>query len=103
MGALAQRTRPDVVPRWLGLHREKIGMGDRVVRRHSKKGGLYYAGDRYYPKLPGDGPELMPCDANLFSDLVNLVRWNVALTAPLPSVVSAIVIDHSKMVDQSEN
>ena len=76
-----------MVPRWLGLHREKIGMGDRVVRCHSKKGGLYYAGDRYYLKLPGDGPELMPCDANLFSDLVNLVRWNVALTAHLPMYI----------------
>ena len=66
---------------------ESIGLADRVVRCHSKKGGLYYAGDRYYLKLPGDGPELMPCDANLFADLVNLVRWNVAATFHLPMYV----------------
>ena len=80
--ALAQLWCPDG---WAYI--EKIGMGDRVIRCHSKKGGEFYAGDRYYQKLPGDGPELMPCDANLFSDLVNLARWNVALTSHLPTRV----------------
>ena len=41
--ALSQMWCPDG---WAYL--EKIGMGDRVIRCLSKKGGLYYAGNRYY-------------------------------------------------------
>ena len=39
---------------------------------------------RYRNKLPGDTPEYMPLDSNLFSDLECCVRWNVAGTRFLP-------------------
>ena len=39
---------------------------------------------RYEGKLPGDTPEYMPLDSNLFSDLEVMVRWNVAATHHLP-------------------
>ncbi len=35
-------------------------------------------------KLPGDSPEYMPLDSNLFSNLEVMVRWNVAATCELP-------------------
>ena len=60
-------------------------MADRVVRCHSKKGVVPRRGQvPPNEKPPWDGPELIPCDANIFSDLVNLARWNVALTSHLP-------------------
>ena len=42
------------------------------------------AGTRYEFSLPGDTPEYMPLDSNLFSDLEKMVRWNVAATNELP-------------------
>ena len=39
---------------------------------------------RYSDSLPGDTPEYMPLDSNLFSDLETMVRWNVAATNELP-------------------
>ena len=39
---------------------------------------------RYEGSLPGDTPEYMPLDSNLFSDLETAVRWNVAATRRLP-------------------
>ena len=41
-------------------------------------------GNRYEDGLPGDTPEYMPLDSNLFSDLETAVRWNVAATLSLP-------------------
>ena len=41
-------------------------------------------GTRYENSLPGDTPEYMPLDSNLFSDLEKMVRWNVAATNGLP-------------------
>ena len=41
-------------------------------------------GTSYEGKLPGDTPEYMPLDSNLFSDLEVSVRWNVAATFELP-------------------
>ena len=41
-------------------------------------------GTRYEHSLPGDTPEYMPLDSNLFSDLEKMVRWNVAATNELP-------------------
>ena len=34
--------------------------------------------------MPGDTPEYMSLDSNLFSDLETAVRWNVAATLSLP-------------------
>ena len=52
------------------------GFGDRQIR------GLGHTnvGTRYEGTLPGDTPEYMPLDSNLFSDLEVMVRWNVAAT-----------------------
>ena len=41
-------------------------------------------GTRYEGSLPGDTPEYMPLDSNLFGDLETAVRWNVAGTRMLP-------------------
>ena len=62
-------------------HMEQKGFGDRQVC------GLGHtnAGNRYEGKLPGDTPEYMPLDSNLFADLETAVRFNVAATAHLPS------------------
>ena len=56
------------------------GFGDRQIR------GLGHtnAGSRYEGTLPGDTPEYMPLDSNLFADLETAVRWNVAATRRLP-------------------
>ena len=55
------------------------GFADRQIR------GLAFTneGTRYEGKLPGDTPEYMPLDSNLFSDLETAVRWNVAATRML--------------------
>lgn len=42
------------------------------------------SGTRYEGGLPGDTPEYMPLDSNLFSDLEKMVRWNVAATNEMP-------------------
>lgn len=39
---------------------------------------------RYENGLPGDTPEYMPLDSNLFADLETAVRLNVAATSHLP-------------------
>ena len=56
------------------------GFGDRQIH------GLGHTnvGTRYEGTLPGDSPEYMPLDSNLFSDLESAVRWNVAGTRHLP-------------------
>ena len=56
------------------------GFGDRQIR------GLGHTNQstRYHGKLPGDTPEYMPLDSNLFSDLETAVRWNVVSTRHLP-------------------
>ena len=56
------------------------GFADRQIR------GLGHTnvGTRYEGTLPGDTPEYMPLDSNLFSDLECAVRWNVAGTRHLP-------------------
>ena len=56
------------------------GFGSRQIR------GLGHtnADTRYEGTLPGDTPEYMPLDSNLFSDLEAAVRWNVAGTRHLP-------------------
>ena len=61
---------------WMKAH----GFGNRQVR------GLGHTneGTRYEGKLPGDTPEYMPLDSNLFSDLEVMVRWNVAATIAMP-------------------
>ena len=45
--------------------------------------GFTNEGTRYEGQLPGDTPEYMPLDSNLFSDLETAVRWNVAATRML--------------------
>ena len=57
-----------------------LGFEDRQIR------GLGHTNqdNRYGGKLPGDTPEYMPLDSNLFSDLETCVRWNVAGTRFLP-------------------
>ena len=53
---------------------------DRQIRGlgHTNKG------TRYEGTLPGDTPEYIPLDSNLFFDLETSVRWNVAATRHLP-------------------
>ena len=45
--------------------------------------GFTNEANSYVGKLPGDTPEYMPLDSNLFSDLELMVRWNVAGTFEL--------------------
>ena len=52
------------------------GFGDRQIRWL----GHTNADNRYEGKLPGDTPEYMPLDSNLFADLECCIRWNVAGT-----------------------
>ena len=54
--------------------------------RHRQIKGLGHtnADTRYEDGLPGDTPEYMPLDSNLFADLETAVRWNVAATSHLP-------------------
>ena len=61
-------------------HMETKGFADRQIR------GLGHTnvGTRYEGSLPGDTPEYMPLDSNLFADLETAVRWNVAGTRMLP-------------------
>ena len=61
-------------------HMRTRGFADRQIR------GLGHTnqGTRYEATLPGDTPEYMPLDSNLFSDLETSVRWNVAGTRHLP-------------------
>ena len=61
-------------------HMRSIGFEDKQIRGlgHTNKG------NRYEGSLPGDTPEYMPLDSNLFSDLETSVRWNVAGTRHLP-------------------
>ena len=62
------------------LRENHPGFEDRQIR------GLGHtnSGTRYEGTLPGDTPEYMPLDSNLFSDLETAVRWNVAGTRMLP-------------------
>ena len=55
------------------------GFRDRQIRGL----GFTNEGTRYEGKLPGDTPEYMPLDSNLFSDLETAIRWNVAATRML--------------------
>ena len=50
------------------------------AKRQCRGLGHTNEGTRYEDKLPGDTPEYMPLDSNLFSDLEVMVRWNVAAT-----------------------
>ena len=59
---------------------ESVDMKDRQIRSLS----FTNVGSRYEDSLPGDTPEYMPLDSNLFSDLETMVRWNVAATNELP-------------------
>lgn len=61
-------------------HMKEKDFVDRQIR------GLGHtnADTRYYGKLPGDTPEYMPLDSNLFADLETAVRFNVAATSHLP-------------------
>ena len=61
-------------------HMRAKGFADRQIKGlgHTNKG------TRYEATLPGDTPEYMPLDSNLFSDLETSVRWNVAATRHLP-------------------
>ncbi len=56
------------------------GFGNRQCRGlgHTNEGTRYDGG------LPGDTPEYMSLDNNLFADLEVMVRWNVATTFELP-------------------
>ena len=57
-----------------------LGFADRQLRAE----GDTNAGEaRYEGGLVGDSPELMPLDNNLFSDLVNVIFYHVALTSGL--------------------
>ena len=59
---------------------EDRGMKDRQCRSL----GPTNKGTRYFGKLVGNSPELMPLDNNLFADLMAAVRWNMACTFFLP-------------------
>ena len=62
------------------LRLNHAGFHNRQIR------GLGFTNEetRYEGSLPGDTPEYMPLDSNLFSDLETAVRWNVAATRRLP-------------------
>ena len=55
----------------------------RFANRQVRGLAFTNAGTRYEYGLPGDTPEYMPLDSNLFSDLETAVRWNVAATLAL--------------------
>ena len=61
-------------------HMASLGFRDRQI----KGLGHTNADTRYEDGLPGDTPEYMPLDSNLFADLETAVRLNVAATSHLP-------------------
>lgn len=62
-------------------HMENLGFKDRQIRSL----GPTNACNRYKGGLPGDSPELMPLDNNLFADFSKALLANVCATCHLPN------------------
>ena len=74
----------DALSAWWSEGAQQHLQRKRFRHRQVKGLGFTNAGTRYEDSLPGDTPEYMPLDSNLFSDLEKMVRWNVAATNEMP-------------------
>ena len=74
----------DVLTSWWSVGAQEFMRGEDFEDRQIR--GLTHTNqdNRYGGKLPGDTPEYMTLDSNLFSDLACCVRWNVADTRFVP-------------------
>ena len=74
----------DALSSWWSKGAQDFIAAAGFVTRQCRGLGHTNVGTSYEGKLPGDSPEYMPLDSNLFSDLEVMVRWNVAATYELP-------------------
>ena len=74
----------DVLSTWWSKEAQEYMASRGFAKRQIRGLGHTNTDNRYHDKLPGDSPEYMPLDSNLFSDLECCVRWNVAGTRFLP-------------------
>ena len=74
----------DALSSWWSKAAQEYARRKGFLNRQVRGLGFTNEDNRYAGKLPGDTPEYMPLDSNLFSDLETMVRWNVAGTFELP-------------------
>ena len=74
----------DALSSWWSVGAQEYMETKGFKHRQIKSLDFTNAGTRYENGLPGDTPEYMPLDSNLFSDLELMVRWNVSATNELP-------------------
>ena len=73
----------DALSSWWSAGAQSYMESKGFLNRQVRGLGFTNEGTRYEGQLPGDTPEYMPLDSNLFSDLETAVRWIVAATRML--------------------